>query len=50
MEDNSKTTKANSSRRIFIKKSGMALVGTSLVYPSGVFSASSLSQDSILKV
>jgi len=50
MAANSKTTKSNSGRRTFIKKSGLALVGSSLVYPSGVFGTSNLSQDSKLKV
>ncbi|NND78801.1 MAG: Gfo/Idh/MocA family oxidoreductase [Maribacter sp.] len=50
MADKSNSNEADSGRRTFIKKSGMALVGTSIVYPSGVFSASGLSQDSKLKV
>ncbi|MGB5499324.1 MAG: Gfo/Idh/MocA family oxidoreductase [Maribacter sp.] len=50
MANYSKTTKLKSDRRTFIKKSGLALVGSSLVYPSGVFSASRLTKDSKLKV
>ena len=50
MTNQEKTSKADGSRREFIKKSGLALVGSSLVYPSEVFSASSLSRDSKIKV
>ena len=50
MEDNLSNNNQDGSRRTFIKKSGMALAGSSLIYPSGVFSATNMLQDSVLKV
>ncbi len=41
---------SDSSRRSFIKKSGMAAVGSSLIYPSEMFGTSAKSSDAILKV
>lgn len=45
-----KQNPADSSRRSFIKKSGMAVVGSSLIHPSEMFGTPSKSSDSILKV
>lgn len=41
---------SDSSRRSFIKKSGMAAVGSSLIYPSGMFGAQSSTNAATLKV
>ena len=41
---------ADESRRSFIKKSGMAAVGSSLIYPSGMFATPKSSKDTTLKV
>ena len=50
MKDKTKNSSADSSRREFLKKSGIVLVGSSLAYPSGMFGATGLSNDSQLKV
>lgn len=50
MTDQTKNIASDESRRTFIKKSGMAIAGSTLVYPSSIFSATGLSQDSKLKV
>ncbi len=50
MADYSKKSKLEIDRRSFIKKSGLALVGSSLVYPSGMLEAKMSLQDSQLKV
>lgn len=50
MANKKKKTKSDSSRRAFIKKSGIVLVGSSLAYPTGIYGATSTTKDSILKV
>ncbi len=40
----------NSGRRAFLKKSGIAVLGTSLAYPVGAFGVSPASKDAVLKV
>lgn len=47
---NSEEITANTNRRSFIKKSGIAVLGTSLTYPVGVFSNTVKPNDSALKV
>jgi myo-inositol 2-dehydrogenase/D-chiro-inositol 1-dehydrogenase len=45
-----KDTADTPSRRVFIKKSGIALIGSSLTYPGGAFGVTGLPKDTILKV
>ncbi len=42
--------KTESSRRSFIKKSGIVLVGGSLTYPSGLYAANNIPKDNVLKI
>ena len=50
MSYKSKNDMSASNRRTFIKKSGIALVGSSLAYSTGAFGAISASKDTVLKV
>ncbi len=50
MENIAKGKKAASGRREFIKKSGIALVGGSMVYPSGILASASSSNADKIKV
>lgn len=50
MDDKTKGNKSTSDRRTFIKKSGIALVGSSLAYSTNMFGTSSIIKDSTLKV
>ncbi len=50
MKSIKKNEEANSGRRDFLKKSSMAIVGGSLVYPSPIFATSGPSVDNVLKV
>ncbi|MFK7814446.1 MAG: Gfo/Idh/MocA family protein [Maribacter sp.] len=45
-----KKSNSNSSRRAFLKKSGIVIAGSSLAYPTGMYSALKTNKDSILKV
>ncbi len=49
MVDKTKNLKSDSSRRAFLKKSGIVLVGSSLTYPAGLY-ASAKTKDAVLKV
>lgn len=50
MVDKTKNTQLGSGRRAFVKKSGLALVGSSLAYPSAMLAATSILGDSKLKI
>jgi len=50
MKNAAEKLSAGSGRRDFIKKSGIVLAGSSLIYPAGAFAKTKLSKDSQLKV
>jgi predicted dehydrogenase len=50
MNKKSSNSTSEASRRSFIKKSGIVLVGGSIAYPSGLYASSKTAKDSIIKV
>ncbi|MEP3209998.1 MAG: Gfo/Idh/MocA family oxidoreductase [Maribacter sp.] len=50
MGDKTNNIKSDSSRRTFLKKSGIVLVGSSITYPVGLYASTKTTKDTVLKV